>query len=251
MAYVDPTVACGPWTTVDKMCCAGDQEGVDCDGAPVSPAFSWTDDELLSAATNLLFRRTCYRYPGVCTRTIWPCLHCGGCGCHPCGCGPYHAIELTSDYPILDITEIKVNGVVLDPVTYRLDENARIVRMDGEMWPTCNNLGVPDPPGNSDEMTIEYTTGRMPPIELQIAAAELACELKKACSGSTDCKLPVHVKSVARRGVEYDVKDVISLISVGLTGNPIIDHALAIHGNCRRARMFDPLHDHHSQVRKS
>lgn len=240
MAYVDPKVVCAPWITADKLCCEGSGDLVECDGATTPLTYEWTDDQLILAASNLLFARTCFRYPGVCTRTVWPCLCCSGCGNHPCGCGAYYSINLTSDFPILGVTSITVNGVAVDPSLYRIDENARVVRTDGEEWPTCNNLGLLAPIATGEEIRVQYTTGREVPIELQMACAELVCELKKACNGDPSCALPAHVRSVTRRGVETEVYDAVALLSQGLTGNPIIDHALTVHGNCRQARMFDP-----------
>lgn len=234
MAYVDPTVACAPWTTPDKLCCEGSGDSVDCDGTATPLDFKWDEDQVIAAATNLLFKRTCYRFPGICTRTVIPCI----CAAVVCVCGKReHAIELTSDYPILGIgsVTIKAEGEpdnVLPETAYRLDEHSRLVRIDGEPWPLCWR-----------DVVVEYTTGREPPIEYQMAAAELACELLKACRGQK-CSLPAHVRSVARRGVEHEVWDVVALLASGLTGNPVIDHVLSAHGPCRRSRMFDPTRAH-------
>lgn len=239
MPYVDPTIACSPYTTADKLCCAtpaGGDASIDCDGASSPVAYSWSDDQLIDAATNLLFRRTCFRYPGVCTRTIIPCV------CHQvlCLCSRYEPeIALTSEYPILSVTSVVENGVTLDPTAYRLDENARLVRLNDLRWSTDYRA-----------IQITYTTGRDAPIEIQLAASELACELKKACSGDDSCSLPAHVKSVSRRGVQIEVNDVIAMMMSGLTGNPIIDYALTTHGgNCRKSVMFDALRDGRSELR--
>ncbi len=229
MPYVDPTVACQPWTTANKLCSTGSGDTIDCDGVVTPLDFNWSVADVIAAATNLLFRRTCYRYPGLCTRTVIPCI----CGHQNCVCGKLEpTIELTSDYPIHSISEVKVDDgagqYVLLAANYRLDEHSRVVRIDGLDWPTCWT-----------DVEITYVTGRLPPIELQMAAAELADELLKACNGG-DCKLPSHVRSVTRRGVDMEVWDVVALLQSGLTGNPLIDHALSVHGGpCRRSQMFD------------
>lgn len=243
MAYRDPRVTCQPWITTSDLCCAGAQDRSDCDGNTVTPTYPWTDEQLIQSASNLLFARTCFRYPGICELSVWPCIGCGGCGRHPCKCGSYYAIELTSDYPILDVTSIEIDGVALDPALWRLEENARIVRLDGEPWPTCNNLGLSSGPITlGEEVIVNYTSGRVPPIELRMAAAELVCELKKACNGDESCKLPAHVRTIERRGVEMELDSIFSLLESGLTGNPIIDHALSVYGKCPGASMFDPTH---------
>ena len=244
MAYVDPKVACSPWITSDKLCCEGGSDVADCGGETTSLQYVWSDDDLIQAASNLLFARTCFRYPGVCEREVWPCLEACGCRDNPCGCGAYYAIDLTSDYPILDVTSVEINGVALDGSLWRLDENARIVRTDGERWPFCNNLGLTASVYTDDEVRVTYTTGRIPPVELQMACAELVCELKKACNGDASCKLPDHVRSVSRRGVEIEVYDAVQLLAQGLTGNPIIDHALTVYGRCKQSKMFDPTRSH-------
>jgi hypothetical protein len=208
--------------------------------------FKWGVPEVIAAATNLLYKRTCFRYPGLCTRTVIACV----CNQSPCGCSkrccnigssgqPEYPIDLTSDFPIHSITSIVIKRFgepdeTLDPGAYRLDENDRVVRYDGNPWPTC-----------WADILITYTTGRVPPIELEMAAAELADELLKACNGGSDCKLPAHVRSVTRRGVESEVWDVVALMSSGLTGLPMVDHALSVHGGpCRKSVMFDATRSH-------
>ncbi len=249
MAYEDPHIVCQPWTTPDKLCCEGSGSLANCDGTTTPLTYEWTDDEVIMAASNILFARTCYRYPGVCTKRVWPCIGCCSCS-SPCGCGVYRTIELTSDYPILSIVSVTIDGVAVNPALYRLDENARIVRIDGDRWPNANNLGLTAYPNSGSEVVVEYETGRDVPTQLQMAAAELACELKKACNGDTSCKLPSHVRSVTRRGVEYEVNDLQMWLMQGLTGIPIVDHAISIYGNCKKSRMYDP-HGGHKTVRIS
>lgn len=243
MPYRDPRVTCEPWITADQLCCDGAQSVEDCNGDETALSFTWTDAQLIQAASDLLFARTCYKYPGVCTQTVWPCLGCGGCGAHPCGCGAYYAVWLQSDFPILSVDQITIDGVVVDPATYRLEENARIVKTDDEHWPHCNNLGLTAGPTTTSgsELLVTYTSGREAPAALQMAAAELVCELKKACNGDSSCTLPAHVRSVSRRGTSMEIDSVFSLLDSGLTGNLIIDHALYVYGKCPRAQAFDPL----------
>lgn len=243
MTYRDPRVTCEPWVTENDLCCAGAQTTADCDGDVTLLTYKWSDEELIKAASDLLYARTCYKYPGQCIQTVWPCLGCNSCGSHPCGCGSYFAIWLTSDFPILEILEITIDGVVVDPATYRLEENERVVKTDGIDWPRCNNLGLtagPHAPAGS-ELLVTYSAGRMPPPALKMAAAELVCELKKACQGDASCKLPDHVRSITRRGVEMEIDSVFSLLDSGLTGNAIIDHALSVYGKCSNSNVFDPL----------
>lgn len=231
MAYVDPNVACQPWTTPDRLCCEGGGDSIDCDGESTPLAYKWDEDDVIAAATNLLFQRTCFRFPGLCERTVIPCICGQSVGCV---CGKLQpTIELTSDFPIHEVTEVVIKhddapDETLDQNAYRLDENARLIRTDGERWPICFS-----------DISVSYTTGRVPPIELEMAAAELACALLKACRGEK-CGLPAHVRSVQRRGVDMEVWDVVALMQSGMTGLPMVDHALMVHGGpCKRSRMFD------------
>lgn len=245
MVYIDPSVACTSWVTPDQLCCEGSGSVTDCDGTVTPLAYEWTDAILCQMASNILFARTCYRYPGECARSVWPCLDACGCGSsHPCRCGAYYAINLTSDYPILSVEDVTIDGVAF--AAWRLDENARVVRTDGNPWPNCNDLGLTNPPSTGQTVQVDYTTGRIPPPELQMAAAELACELKKACNGDASCALPAHVKRVVRRDVEIEPFDVTQLLLNGVTGNPLIDHALTVYGRCKRGRMFDATKLHRS-----
>jgi len=239
VSYTNPREVCAPWLTPEQMCCAGDQDVTNCDDTTTALTFVWSDDDLILAASNILYARTCYRYPGECEEKAWPCMPCN-CHCHPCACGTWSKIDLPTDYPLLDVTSVTIDGV--DFTDFRVDNGKWLVRTDGQRWPSCNNFDLPN--NSTPEIVVEYTTGRNPPQELKMAAAELACELKRACEGSASCSLPSNVKSVARRGVAFDLRNVTDLLSEGLTGNPIIDHALKVHGNCsQHGKLFDPAHN--------
>lgn len=229
---------CSPWTTPDKLCCEGGGTSTSCDGSSVPLVYEWTDEQYIMAASDILFARTCYLYPGVCDQVVWPCICCG-CQCHPCACGLYSAIELPTDYDVLSITQVTENGVVLAPTAYRVERRNVLVRIDGLRWNAPNSFALPD--STAVETIVEFEAGRMPPIELQMAAAELACALKKACNGD-DCELPPHVTALARRGVSMDLTDLSDLLKTGTTGLPMVDHAISVHGNCGGASFHDPAH---------
>lgn len=241
MAEADATVVCQPWVAADELCCEGGGSVENCDGSSTPLVFPVTDADYALAASNLLFKRTCLRYPGVCEVSYRPCVDCR-CNRSPCGChGGYYTIDLASDYPVIAVTEVLIDGMAVDSGLYRLDDDWRIVRTDGNTWPVCNNLGLPTV-GGCQDIVVSFTTGRTPPIELQLAARELACELKRACNADESCSLPDHVRNITRRGVEFELDDVTSLMEKGLTGNKIIDHALAVYGKCSGpAHFVDPL----------
>lgn len=230
---------CAPWTTPDKLCNAGDGTTDDCVDGVVPLVYPWDDDALILAASNILHGRTCYRYPGVCEFTVWPCIE-PGCYSYRHACVPcvnLSTILLPSDLPVLSIESITEDGVELDSGAYRL-ERGRIIRLDGERWQR-NTFGLPGAVGV--ETIVAYTAGIAPPVELQMAAAALADELKKSCNGQS-CALDPRVASFARRGVAVELTDLSEMLKSGSTGIPIVDHALATHGNCAQgtATMLDP-----------
>lgn len=236
--YSDPRVVCSPWIAADSLCCAGDTDVDDCaTGTPVALIYKWTDEELIEAASNILYARTCYRYPGLCEVTVWPCAPCT-CGCHPCACGTWSKLDLPTDYPIQEVTEVRLDGVPLDPAAYRIDRSQWLVRMDGERWPSCNSFGLPNT--SSTEIQVDMVVGREPPIELRIAVADLVCEIKSACNGSENCTLPPHVRSIVRRGVEIEVDDITSLFKTGLFGISSVDMAVKMHECHHHGSIFDP-----------
>lgn len=243
MAYRDGYQVCAPWVDPETLCCAGEQQTTDCEtGEPVAMVFPASDEDYALAASNILYQRTGRRWPGVCEKTVWPCAHCR-CNSNPCGCGCYHALVLGRDLPILSVELVELDGVPMATEDYRLDENQRLVRVDGHPWPVGNTMGLPCAGVSSAvDLRVTYTAGREAPPELVLAARELACELKRACNGDESCKLPERVRSVSRRGVNIELHDVAELLGSGMTGNAIIDHALEVHGRSRPAASFvDPL----------
>lgn len=226
-----PVQYCEPWTTPERLCCP-DIVPTDCQtGLPVPATYAWTDEELIQAATDILFRATCSLFPGHCQITVRPCPSCG-CNRSKCGCGRYVFIELQDRYPVISVDEVKIDGVVLDPSEYRVDDYRRLVRLNGECWPSCNDLTEPDTEPHTFSVT--YTAGRRPTTILQMAAAELACELKKACN-LTDCRLPQNVTQVSRQGVTLNIDAVEAAVMGGYTGITIVDSAVAQY-NCARAK---------------
>lgn len=196
------TLPCEPYTTADKLCCPDEAPSLDCDNNPVTPTYPWNDDELIRIASRMLFHATCERFTGECPgQELRPC----SCACVEgtcCRCRLQY-VPLAGRYPVLEVTEVKVDAVVLPATDYRLDQFSRLVRVDGEPWPSSQNMAA-DPDTDADTFVIRYTVGRAVPIDLQHAAALLACELKKACNGQ-GCSLPNNVSRVLRDGIEFEV----------------------------------------------
>src|SRR5688572_20308247 len=226
-------------------------------GAPVTPC-DWIIDpvceqaywdtlsaELQTAATDYaiwaLWTATGRRY-GICEHTVRPCVQqcCGtgvwgwswyegewnpyifqgewfNCGCVGlCGCSASH--EITLPGPVTEIIEIIVDGVLLDPSAYRVDNGNILVRLDGEAWPV-QNLDVDSGVGY---FTVTYTRGISVPAPLSVAAGTLAVEFAKACQ-SQDCRLPSRATNISRSGVQITLQNVDQLLENGFTGLNEVD----------------------------
>ena len=247
---VPQQLPCVPWTTeerVDCMCPTPANVGGPCVDPPVPGVPTWTTEEIIGIVSKILFEKTCRRFPGVCDapqlRPCDPCRSCGDC----CECR-YEFVPLAGLYPVVDITEVKIDGAIIPPTSYRVDEYNRLVRTDGLLWPRWQNMNAdPDIVGERT-FVIRYRVGRPVPPDLEYAAALLACELKKFCNGN-GCRLPDRVTSVVRDGVTYEVLDAQEVANTyGSFGIPHLD-AIVKPYRCEKpranlnTRLFHPLLD--------
>lgn len=191
-------------------------------------------DDAATTASELLFEFSGRRFPGTCEQTVRPCSTWCRCpwqilsrghivwnwniydpyygygwwwnsGSEACGCRPLSRVIL-SGYA-QEVTEVKIDGAVVDPNTYRLDRHRWLSRVkqvpsdDFPHWPGCQNLELPDT--EEGTFSVTYTYGVEPPSAGVTAAVELACEIYKQCDGQ-ECKLPAGVVRLARQGVVMD-----------------------------------------------
>lgn len=138
------------------------------------------------------------------------------CGGDTCGCGALCQLELPR--PVGTVDTVKVDGVVLDPNTYRVDDGKWLVRTDGDCWPGCQDLSKPD----TEAGTFSVTYLNAIPVDHlgQYAAGVLACEYAKACAG-IKCRLPSGVTSITRQGISMEL--VTGLFPGGKTGIQEVD----------------------------
>lgn len=221
------------WTTPAQVECLNpnitDIRGAcaDPNDPPIPANYVWTIEEVIRVASRILFLKTCRRFPGVCSVELRPCDPCRSCPPNCCSCR-YTFIPLAGVYPVMQVDEIKINGVILTASSYRVDEYHRLVRTDGGSWPRSQNLNNdPDAtyPSSDNTFVIRYQIGRMIPSDLQYAATLLAAELKRACSGQS-CALPDRVTSVVRDGVSFDLIDPAEIAAGSSFGVPMIDAIL-------------------------
>lgn len=161
------------------------------------------------------------------------------CGCGGgCQCAPACRVELGG--PVAEVTEVKVNGLVLDPDAYRL-VGQWLTRIDGgECWPACQDPSVPD--SEEGTFSVTYRPGRLLPTAGELAAGALAGEFAKACAGGS-CDLPGQLRSLTRQGVEVELVAPEEVLSAGRTGVRVTDLFIESVNPAslkRRARVFSP-----------
>lgn len=120
-----------------------------------------------------------------------------GCGGGDCGCSSLSSVILPG--PVGSITEVWLDGVLLDPSQYRVMNGDRLVRVDGEPWPACQDMAASDHEGFS----VSYYRGAAPNVMTRAAAGVLANEFLLSCEGS-ECRLPANLTRASRGGESYE-----------------------------------------------
>lgn len=239
-----PPIEEGPcnWT-VDTSCCP--------DWATLPPQ---AQSNGIAWATYILWSLTGRRY-GPCSVTVRPCgRRCEGWGGYmtypvdsqsatgfpgawmtpfvdgsgtwrncvcPGACSCEASCQVLLPGPVAVVDEVMVDGVVLDPSAYRLDNGNILVRIDGEeCWPECQDMDLANDAVGAFAVT--YQRGVAVPRAGQIAAGELACEFAKACAGG-ECQLPGQLASLSRQGVDVQMVDPSTFLDEGLTGIANVD----------------------------
>lgn len=198
-------------------------------------------------ASMLLYRLSARKFQGLCVRTVRPCRV--GCGCNhvtpedwfwrgyewvrsdgfSCGCGCVSQVKLNGTARA--IIEVTIDGEIVAPDGYRLDEYSYLVRLaevDGtrQAWPRCQRLDLPSSAPGTFEIT--YLAGVDPPAIGVAAANSLACELYNAGPGAGECTLPSGVTRIIRAGLTIEkVSSVASMLAKGATGLPLVDSFMA------------------------
>jgi hypothetical protein len=127
-------------------------------------------------------------------------------------------------YPVQEVTEVIINGVVIPPDEYQLQDYRQLVRVrtsasaePTEMWgwPIFQVLDLPLTEVGTFGVT--YTYGVAPPVSGFNAACALGKQLVLNALGEDNC-LPQRVTRVSRQGVSVDVTDVQDFLAKGRVG---------------------------------
>jgi len=233
---------CTSWNTGDDLIACGVEESSD--GADL--------DYWALVASELMFEFSGRRYNGLCGPvTVRPCRK--GCGCgwqvlsrghvvqwrddswwcedDDCGCAGESMIRLW--YPVREISQVKIDGDVVNASEYQLIRSSYLQRLDDpgppvvkRLWPSCQNVTLPDTEDGT--FSIIYSWGSYPPESGKLAAAQLAKELLKECNGEA-CVLPKGTTRVTRQGVTVEKAALSSWMSETgwKTGLPLVDAFLS------------------------
>jgi hypothetical protein len=251
------TGACGTWDPIWGSC-----------AVDLSPSALAVTGYALQAATDVLWSLTGQRF-GLCTTTLRPCrrscygedwwaqsgwweygrypnptwirgtwynLGCGGCG-DTCSCVDLEETVLPA--PVHAILEVKVDGTALEPSDYSLQDYRKLVRVDGERWPDCNDLTLADTEAGTWSITLQV--GEEVPVLGRMALGELACEFARGLAGEA-CRLPAGVQQVTRQGVSMTFNELSKIFDAGLVGLPLGDQFVHTYNPGRlrsRARVYD------------
>lgn len=265
MTITAPSIGpCADWITA-----------VDVSGCGCCERFEDLNPDLLAVnltvASEILYMKSGQQFPGECEATVWPCCQADLCSggqwgsfagypylpdivqgrwynispgrpCVPWECGRNVPTVDLGRYPVTEISEVKIDGVALDPSSYRLDSWRFLVRIDGELWPVTQNLTAASD-AETDTWTVSFVYGQPPPQSGVSAAAQLACELTKHCQNDQKCALPLRVTAISRQGVTYSLADVMDVLDRGKTGLYFVDLFLDTYnpdGLVRPARVLSP-----------
>jgi hypothetical protein len=225
-------------------------------------------DSAAAEASALLYELSGRQYSGFCgPRTVRPECDSCFCGyqvlsrgyvigpwdygyplmlCDSCliACSPSR-IKLAG-YPVRAISEVKINGDVVSPTEYTIWNGRYLTRLNDQRWPVAQDLTVADTEDST--FSISYYYGSDPPALALSAAAQLGCELYRACADATsgDCALPAGTTRVTRQGV---VIEKLAFTSWAFrdgswrTGMPLVDAFLAAYnpaGIKRRPTFWSP-----------
>ena len=158
----------------------------------------------------------------VLIRGEWINIGCGVCG-DDCSCSSVSSLRLPG--PVDSVVSVVIDGETVPASGYRVDDYRFLVRQDGGIWPTCQNLSLML--GAEGTWAVTYNRGVPVPQGGRIAAGEYACHLARALCRDTSCGLPQRVQQVVRQGVTTVMLDSFEDVDRGHTGLYLVDSWVA------------------------
>lgn len=178
--------------------------------------------EAISSATDLIWALTGRQF-GAYTETVRPDLRNVSSS----------SFDLRR-FPVNGITEVKIDGVVLDPSEYWVSDGHVLNRTDGTSWPVTQKLYLDDT--EEETFSVTLTWGGEPPIGVQQATRRLACELLSLKFGGQS-GLPDRVRSTVRQGISMEHVSAEDLLNNGRTGIFEIDLVLSTYNRDETAAL--------------
>jgi hypothetical protein len=145
------------------------------------------------------------------------------CGCRPSDCSCTALSEVVLPGPVGSIVSVYVDGTQLMRSAYKVMNGNRLVRLDGDEWPACQDMTENDQQGFS----VTYYRGAAPNVMTNGAAGVLANEFLLACDQDANCRLPYNVTNVTRAGETFDLS-MIDFVN-GDTGIPEVQALIRIY----------------------
>jgi hypothetical protein len=146
-----------------------------------------------------------------------------GCGCTTdCSCTSLCEIRMPSEVGGIDA--VWLDGVELEKSSFRVDNGNRLVRLDGECFPACQDMTIND--RTLGGLWVSYYPGVAPNDLFRYAAGVLAVEFFRACSGK-DCRLPSGVTNITRAGITMEIAP--GTFPGGFTGIAEVDAVIRVY----------------------
>lgn len=236
---------CVPWIGLNDLCSVADTSAAErkAQGA-INAAVRWLNDA------------TGGRWNGPCTSFLRPNVGDSPGYCDPLGRNRHGRqpidLSLWIAPPIVEVIEVRVDGVPIDPKWYYVD-GARLVASTG--WDDDDSPLIPWPVQNTDRQAgavdtwdVKVLHGAGPPEPLVQAAGILACEILRLVTNDDECALPKTAVSVSRDGVTMTFQPPVK----GRSGIKFVDSQIDLYGleglGAAPKRMLDPANPTRVQV---
>jgi hypothetical protein len=154
----------------------------------------------------------------------WFNLECGSCG-PDCGCGPGQQWSLKLPGPVDVVTDVEINGTVLEPTDYWL--NGDNLNRTDDYWPDEQEMRYPLGAVGHSTWGITYTRGVPVPGGGQLSAGVLAVELGKTMIHDKTSLIPTRVQTATRNSSTSMIVDVFTQLDKQRTGVSFVDNWLA------------------------